>query len=230
MESPFPGMDPYLEGHWHDVQHGLITYMRDYVQDYLSDDLWARIGKRTVDGADTCLPSVNDMLGLGLFIEIVYRDRPQTMITAIEILTASHKVSGPGREWYRSQRKRLAAADANLLEIDLIRCGQSVLEPDEKPTKPIPDLDRANTVYVRRSGSNTTRIYLINLKEMLPVIAMPLRKGEPEIQLDLQAFINLCYKTGRFDRLDYSNKAVPPLDAPDDKWASQLLSEKWQRP
>ncbi len=28
MPSPFPGMDPYLESHWRDVHHSLITYTR----------------------------------------------------------------------------------------------------------------------------------------------------------------------------------------------------------
>lgn len=26
MKSPFPGMDPYLEQHWRDVRHNLITF------------------------------------------------------------------------------------------------------------------------------------------------------------------------------------------------------------
>ena len=32
MESPFPGMDPYLEQHWRSVHHRLITYAGDQLQ------------------------------------------------------------------------------------------------------------------------------------------------------------------------------------------------------
>ncbi len=32
MESPFPGMDPYLEPHWRSVHHRLITYAGDRLQ------------------------------------------------------------------------------------------------------------------------------------------------------------------------------------------------------
>ena len=39
MNSPFPGMDPYLERHWGDVHQALVTYIRDQLQPSLPDDL-----------------------------------------------------------------------------------------------------------------------------------------------------------------------------------------------
>lgn len=48
MKSPFPGMDPYLEQHWGDVHHNLITYARDRLQAALPDDLRARVEGRVV--------------------------------------------------------------------------------------------------------------------------------------------------------------------------------------
>ena len=32
MASPFPGMDPYLEQHWRDVHHNLITFIQGAAQ------------------------------------------------------------------------------------------------------------------------------------------------------------------------------------------------------
>jgi Protein of unknown function (DUF4058) len=46
MNSPFPGMDPFLERHWGDVHHALITYIRDWLQARLPDDLRARMQER----------------------------------------------------------------------------------------------------------------------------------------------------------------------------------------
>jgi hypothetical protein len=43
MASPFPGMDPYLESHWGDVHHRLITYACDRLQPLLPHDLRARV-------------------------------------------------------------------------------------------------------------------------------------------------------------------------------------------
>ena len=46
MKSPFPGMDPYLERHWGDVHHSVITYIRDWLQSRLPGDLRARTEER----------------------------------------------------------------------------------------------------------------------------------------------------------------------------------------
>ena len=46
MKSPFPGMDPYLEQHWRDVHHVLITYARDQLRPTLPRDLRPRIEER----------------------------------------------------------------------------------------------------------------------------------------------------------------------------------------
>jgi hypothetical protein len=46
MTSPFPGMDPYLERHWLDVQPRLIVGACNHLQTQLADDLVARIEER----------------------------------------------------------------------------------------------------------------------------------------------------------------------------------------
>ena len=48
MQSPFPGMDPYLEARWRDVHHRLCTYGCDQIQGQLSPDLLARLDERLV--------------------------------------------------------------------------------------------------------------------------------------------------------------------------------------
>ena len=44
MNSPFPGMDPFLESHWRDVHTSMMTYIRDQIQDQLPPDLVAPVG------------------------------------------------------------------------------------------------------------------------------------------------------------------------------------------
>jgi hypothetical protein len=48
MQSPFPGMDPYLEKYWHEVHQGLIIYTRDILQENLPPALRARAEQRVV--------------------------------------------------------------------------------------------------------------------------------------------------------------------------------------
>jgi hypothetical protein len=43
MDSPFPGMDPYLEQFWRDVYARPIVCSCDQLQDQLLDDLCARV-------------------------------------------------------------------------------------------------------------------------------------------------------------------------------------------
>jgi len=52
MESPFPGMDPYLEQYWRDVHHRLITYACDQLQPSLPEQLRARVEERVFVESD----------------------------------------------------------------------------------------------------------------------------------------------------------------------------------
>lgn len=55
MNSPFPGMDPYLQRHWRDVHASLIIYARDQLQPSLPRDLVARVEERV------CLESEDEV-------------------------------------------------------------------------------------------------------------------------------------------------------------------------
>src|SRR5713101_2589675 len=46
MKSPFPGMDPYLEQHWGDVHHNLISFAEGLLNERLPRDLRARAQER----------------------------------------------------------------------------------------------------------------------------------------------------------------------------------------
>ena len=46
MQSPFPGMDPYLEQHWGDVHHNLISFAEGWLNERLPRDLRARAQER----------------------------------------------------------------------------------------------------------------------------------------------------------------------------------------
>ncbi|HEY2586634.1 MAG TPA: DUF4058 family protein [Tepidisphaeraceae bacterium] len=47
-QSPFPGMDPYLERHWRDVHADLIALSRTSLNNALPSDLVARMEERVV--------------------------------------------------------------------------------------------------------------------------------------------------------------------------------------
>ena len=79
MDSPFPGMDPYLEQHWGDVHHNLITYARDQLQPGLPDDLRARVEERV-------FVAFEEAEGRGIYpdLRVVERRASQPVATAAE--------------------------------------------------------------------------------------------------------------------------------------------------
>ena len=63
MDSPFPGMDPYLEQHWRSVHHRLITYAGDQLQSGLPHRFRVEVEERVFvvgdpDGERTVAPDV----------------------------------------------------------------------------------------------------------------------------------------------------------------------------
>ena len=48
MQSPFPGMDPYLEKYWHEVHKRLIIYAGDQLQERLPRRLRAKFEERVL--------------------------------------------------------------------------------------------------------------------------------------------------------------------------------------
>src|SRR5881396_2152160 len=110
MPSPFPGMDPYLEGElWTTVHFSLSA---DIVRQ-LAPQLRPRYLVLPAD-IPTPIPHVT--------IEI--RDTAhRQLVTAIEVLSPTNK-RGDGRQEYLAKRRRILLSTAHLLEIDLLRQGQ----------------------------------------------------------------------------------------------------------
>ncbi len=96
MPSPFPGMDPYLESHWGDIHHSLITYARDQLQPVLPPGLRARVEERVF---------VESSVG-----------RERTLVPDLRVLERSRRRKGNGK--LRSTQPGLAFAEPLLLELD----------------------------------------------------------------------------------------------------------------
>src|SRR5207247_10039712 len=66
-------------------------------------------------------------------------------------------------------------------------------------------------------------LYVLALRQRLPVVPIPLRERESPVMLDLQALVEQVYETGRYDDLGYGAKLDPPLGGEDAAWAEALL-------
>jgi hypothetical protein len=150
------------------------------------------------------------------------------VVTAIELISPGNKIEGTGRAAYLRKRDQFIASDANIVEIDLVRAGEwvSMLWPMVLPS----GLHTAYRASVRRSDPHAMgELYPLPLQDRLPVIQIPLRQGEPDALLDLQALIDRAYEFGRYDSIDYTEPCEPPLTGAEAEWADQLLRAAGRR-
>ncbi|MBI4604640.1 MAG: DUF4058 family protein [Planctomycetes bacterium] len=265
MKSPFPGMDPYLEEHWRDVHHRLVTYASDRLRPFLPGALRARVeervyveslpgsgrgvypdvrviervrrGARTVPApagvaiAEPLIVAVADEPVSEGYIEIIDVSSGRRVVTVIELLSPANKLPGDGQELYLRKRKQreIVGSTTSLVEVDLTRSGKRVML---LPPNRIPPSHRTTYQVCVRRGYRPLRVevYDLPLRRRLPVIGVPLREGDPDAPLDLQALVDQCYENGGYDDTDYRGDPEPPLEPEDAAWADGVLRAKGLRP
>src|SRR4029450_6725745 len=109
MQSPFPGMDPFLEPHWLDVHSVLATSSRESLNQQLPDDLIACVEERMAIERGVCAePTIERCVN-------VIEARTGRLITGIHL-----KSPTPIRI------HALLASGVNVVEIDLIRTADAL--------------------------------------------------------------------------------------------------------
>ena len=139
------------------------------------------------------------------------------VVTVIEILSPKNKRSKEGRTVYENKRQKILASATNLVEIDLLRLGES-----------LPILGATKSDYhilVSRSHQRPDAdLYSFDLQDPIPVFPVPLRSGEDEPVIDLQRLLNEIYERARFDlAIDYSQILKPALSSEQETWVREIL-------
>lgn len=256
IHSPFPGMDPWLEQYWLDIHPALITYSRDLLQARLPSGLRARMqewllveeedGKpRSIypdvaliehpgarGGDATSAVAVAEPVFVRLDeprkqtrIEILDMSTGGKAITLIEILSPSNKFHGPGRVLYQRKQREVMEAGVSLVEIDLLRDGNwTMLAPFHK----VPAQRRAtyNASVFRSWKWNQLEIYPLPMRQPLPAIPVPLRPTDEDAKLELQTLIEMAYRNGGYDTIDYTKPPYPPLHSDEAAWAAEVLKNR----
>ena len=148
---------------------------------------------------------------------IKVRDRQgRELVTAVELLSPSNKRRGPDRSQYLAKRRQLLAGSAHLVEIDLLRGGEPM------PAEGRPDCDYSATVS-RAEDRPRAGFWPIQLRDPLPTISAPVRLGEPDARLDLQALLTRTYDGAGYRHYIYESDPDPPLGSTADTWARAIL-------
>jgi len=251
MPSPFPGMDPYLEGHlWTSFHAHLATGIarqllpqlrpkyialpeRTYSSGPLEDVMISTrsvipdVGVRKTRhrelpvaqaGVHTAPVRLRNRFTTRIpHYRIEIRDtEKRRLVTAIELLSPTNK--GSRRREYLRKRSRFLRSSAHLLEIDLHHQGKRI---------PLLDPYPAGAYFVlltRARRRSWTDVWSSTIDAILPVVPVPLLKGDADVSLDLQAALTQVYDDGGFDLVvDY--RKPPDVSLPPDEadWVAKHL-------
>jgi hypothetical protein len=158
------------------------------------------------------------------FLKIIDR-QSRAVVTVIELLSPANKVpNSPGRESFEAKRRDVMHSSSHWVEIDLLRGKRMV--PVPKTVGPHQYLVHISRRNLRPRGE----LWGIRLNQRLPAIPIPLKPGDPDARLDLQAALDAAYDRAGYDlELDYRKHPKPPLDEKLSAWADQLLRSKGLR-
>jgi hypothetical protein len=244
-------MNPYLEqpDAWHDFHQSVIPAMRDQlvsqvrpnyfvkIDDYvfiheLPEDERRLVGRAAVMVGQRVAPSASGPAAviaapaharMPLHIDVEHhsyleiRDREdRRLITVLELLSPANKYAGPDREQFLAKRRQILGSTAHYVEIDLMRGG---------PRMPWDDLPRCDycVVVSRHAHRPDVDVWPIGLRDPLPPIPVPLRAGDADARLDLQAAVHEVYDSAGYGDYIYQGAPTPALSAADAAWAQEML-------
>jgi Protein of unknown function (DUF4058) len=164
------------------------------------------------------------------YLQIIDTASGNRIVTIIEFLSPSNKEPGANRNQYLQKRKQIYDSDASMVEIDLVRAGEHILEAPRDAA--LPGANAPYMVCVRRAWvRNKLEVYSIGLRHRLPAIRIPLRESDDDVPLELQALIDQCYENGAYEgTINYLDNPLPALTRSDAHWADEMLAKKGFRP
>lgn len=250
MNTPFPGMDPYLEHPvlWEGVHARLIVAIANQLQPRLDPryitsieervfiegpqrrvpDLWIQKANDAVEApirpeaeSDTALiVEVEDLEIHQTRIEILDAYNGMRLVAMIEVVSPTNKAAGPGRASYEAKQREARSAECHLIEIDLLRNGRHVVGVPGWRIESLKPFDSLSCVS-RWPYRNRFELYPRGLRDRLPRLAIPLADDDPDVTLDLQAAVELVHVEGRYGRrIQYERPCDPPLAPDDQAWAT----------
>jgi hypothetical protein len=209
------------ERRWQSTEHGQADFAFATVHKRRRDSR-TPAGIATLEADEPIMIRVMEVEMLETFIDII-EIRRNRHVTSIEFVSPANKSNPEGRALYLKKQDELAKSGVNLVEIDLLRDGPHVLRVPRSLTDAVKPWDYLVSVW--RAPGTDYEVYPTILRDRLPRIRVPLRTGEADATLDLQAAFTHAYETGPYpDRVDYQAEPTPPLSPDDRKWASELIS------
>jgi hypothetical protein len=251
MQSPFPGMDPYLEAPsiWPDVHTSLMSIFREQLAPLLAPKYLAELETQIVidhadDDPQVVLPDVSvtrSDVAVGVPSAVaVTPPAPVEVRVPMDIPTRLVSVYIRQRETARlvaviellsPVNKRRGKGREEYLEKrhTFLTSPVHLIEIDllrSYPRMPFDDpLPPAHyMVMVCKAGERPrSSVWPISVRQPLPTVPIPLLAPDPPVPLDLGQALRTAYERARYDlRVDYRTPPVPSLSTADAAWAEAL--------
>ncbi|MGB7444505.1 MAG: DUF4058 family protein [Coleofasciculaceae cyanobacterium] len=254
MPSPFPGMDPYLEGYlWPDVHNALASKIRQQLtpklrprytarlEIYVVEDSFPesevgilypdveimRVKKR--DASLTSSPSVaisQAPLTLPIFQSVPVRlVNVEIRDTAQNVLVTCIEILSP------VNKREPGLTTYRQKRQRLYQAGVHVIELDllRRGTRPFSHPHLPNVPYaiaLTIAGSGLIDLWPLELIDSLPIIPVPLRSPDPDVPLELSQVMADIYDEAAYElSIDYTQLPPPPaLSEKDVRWVQELLT------
>ncbi|MCG8350496.1 MAG: DUF4058 family protein [Chloroflexales bacterium] len=254
MPSPFPGMDPYLEGsEWTSVHIELSSEIARQLAPQVSPKYIVRPARRfVVETVEDVSITARDMYpGVGIFGDqalpapeaaptayaaplllatVIPEQAPQV---TVEIRDATHRTLVTAIEVLSLSNKRGEGYQEYLEKrARLLHSSAHLLEIDllrrgrRAPMRaPLPEA--LYFIFLSRTERRPLiEVWPLLLTDSLPIAPVPLLPGDPDVQLHLQDALNSLYDALRYDlSIDYTQAPDVPLPEAEARWASALLRD-----
>jgi Protein of unknown function (DUF4058) len=252
IQSPFPGMDPYLEAPsiWPDVHTRLMNIVAEQLTPLLAPKYLAELETQVVidrmeDDLQVVLPDVSvtrpEVSAEAPSAVAVAPPAPVRIRVPLDLPTRLVSVYIRQRETARlvaviellsPVNKRRGKGREEYLEkrhtfltspVHLIEIDLLRSHPRMPFDDPLPPTHYM--VMVCKAGERPhSSVWPINVRQPLPTIPIPLLSPDPSVPLDLGQALRTAYERARYDlRVDYRKPPVPPLSPADAAWAIAVI-------
>ncbi|MFQ4136979.1 DUF4058 family protein [Nodosilinea sp. PGN35] len=246
MQPNFPGMNPYLEAPdlWPEVPAWLIVQLARTLNPVLRPKYRAAVEQRVY--TDTVLVGIPDVsvvqqrpqpqpsptaavlsqpitVSLPMpeevresYLEIRQIGTGQ-VVTVLEVLSPKNKRPGEGRTQYLTKRLKVLESQSHLVEIDLLRGGESLPMAGGVASD-------YRILISRAQRRPQAELYPFNLRQAIPHVPLPLQPGDDEPTIDLHSLLQEIYTAAALDAvIDYGQPPVPPLTGEEWHWVQSLM-------
>lgn len=252
MNTPFPGMDPYLEhpARWQSVHNRLIVALADEIAALLTPTYFVEVESRAyfvqpnstlfvgrpgvailspIGSLPTSTPTRNrvDILEVELPIaDEVANYYLEVREVATQTLVTTIELLSPVNKVDRKGRRTYLTKREKVFQSMTNLVEIDLLRSGEPLPllQTVPESDYR--ILVSRSWNRSkAQLFTFNLRAPIPEFQLPLLPNEEEPTIKLNDVLHDLYERARYRfHTDYSQQPVPPLSDEDWEWAQSLIN------